>query len=645
MKDGYYLSTYLHIDELSHLLEVPVRHDQNMSLWNKTGDNIQLVRYWELERITGNKQHKQSFFSVKDAKEFIEFSLRPLALSLSDLNEIWGTPLLHTNNSYHSQWEYPNLAFHSVAHLFSAVLMQSDIFYNEKMIGLAVDGGPDYVIPNSEDHACYSGCVSENGSIKSIFPVYSPGVLWEFVSQYYKMREGTLMALASASESRLLNEADEPLVLIDNNNKGTKEVYDFILGLIAKVEGLDGNDTGVLFSGFDPRFSVEDNKISMVMKQIQKMSIRIMEHNIDLILDKTNLNPSEAYLAMAGGYALNCPTNSHLMQKYNFKGFIAPPCVSDTGMSMGIALYAFHKRMDKMEFSFPHAYQGEIDAHVSDVLESEEFASFVKTVNPLNEAEFVRDIIQEPLVWFNEAAEIGPRALGNRSILADPRKKSSKERLNAVKKRQWWRPVAPIILEEHVGEWFVNAYASPYMLHTFLISESKRKRIPAIAHLDQTARVQTMNEKENPLLYKLIQAFREETNVPILCNTSLNDNGEPIINTIREALNFALRKEFKVVYLNGLRVELVNHGQYRNEKPLTRSGIKTKKSQEREALLELWNPFGFTKEELANYYSNPQLHNHLSITSEMDAKAIKKFVRLSGIGQHLDVLKEQVGQR
>ena len=125
-----------------------------------------------------------------------------------------------------------------------------------------------------------------------------------------------------------------------------------------KINQLTPKDAGILFSGFDDRFSLEDNRISMAMKQIQKISLKIVEHNIDRLIEEYHCDPHQMYLAVAGGYMLNCPTNTHLMKKYGFRGFIAPPCISDTGMSMGIALYAFYKQMNRMSFHINHAYYG-----------------------------------------------------------------------------------------------------------------------------------------------------------------------------------------------------------------------------------------------------------------------------------------------
>lgn len=148
-----------------------------------------------------------------------------------------------------------------------------------------------------------------------------------------------------------------------------------------------------------------------------------------------------------------------------------------------------------------------------------------------------------PIVWYDGQSESGPRALGHRSIIADPRSIRNKDLINLYKQRQWWRPVAPIILEDFLEEWFENAYPSPYMLNNFVIRQEKKELVPAILHLDLTARVQTINQESDEALYHVIQNFYERTGIPIVCNTSLNDRGEPIIETVEQAFNFALRKK------------------------------------------------------------------------------------------------------
>lgn len=628
MRDGYYLSTYLHIDEIAHLTDLRVRHDQNISLWQKNSSEIKLIHYWELERVTGIKKNTKSLYNVEQAKKIVNILLSKYNLKLDDMIEVWGTLQLQTSDDYHSLDEYPELSYHSIAHLFSAILMDSEKFNNENIIGLAVDGGPDGAIDyNICKKSYYSGCLSINGKLQ-VFPVYSPGFIWTFARKRYQLQEGTLMALASASTSELYTKNEDELILVDCVDDLPK-AYKYVSKLADKVDSLTEGDSGKLFNGFDPRFSEKENKISMVIKEIQKMSIRIMEKNLDDIIEKYGVNSSKVYLALAGGYVLNCPTNSYLMQKYNFKGFMAPPCVSDTGISLGIALYAFYKKLGKFDFKFAKAYYGNKDETLEEIIGSGKYSTFIKKVTDLDYKQAVSDISKYAIVWFDGASEIGPRALGHRSIIADPRTSKAKDELNIVKQRQWWRPVAPIVIEEDINKWFESAYPSPYMLHTFQIKPEKLAHVPAIAHLDNSARVQTINEDDDSRLYSLVKAFKEETGVPIICNTSLNDCGEPIIDRIEEALNFALRKNIKVVYLNGKRVELQNHSDYLIDSPLERVVSIYNNDIDKEEALKKYNPYGISRDILMFYYLRPELKEKYDIRNEEDVRRLKMYAKVA----------------
>lgn len=148
MKNGYYLSTYLEINELGNLYHVSDRHDQNMSLWRVVNQQIELVHYWEMERVTGKKHHRHAFFDANQAKVVINKLLSNYNLLVDDMIEIWGTPGIETTSDYHSLEEYPDFSYHAMSHLFSAILLDSDKFYNDTIIGFSLDFGSDSVIDN-----------------------------------------------------------------------------------------------------------------------------------------------------------------------------------------------------------------------------------------------------------------------------------------------------------------------------------------------------------------------------------------------------------------------------------------------------------------------------------------------------------------
>ncbi|MCA2228531.1 carbamoyltransferase C-terminal domain-containing protein [Nonomuraea aurantiaca] len=562
MRDGYYLSSYLTIPGLHRLAMVSYRHDNNVSLWHKEGSEIKLLGHWEFERLSGLKHHRTPFLGMEDLRRFVNGLIGAFGVSLDDMNEVWGTPGLATTDDYHFVAEYPDISFHSVAHLYSAMLLDSETFFEGDILGLAVDGGPDRLLDQRYKRFWFTGAVSRRGVVET-FPVASPGLLYSTAKNRFKMREGTLMALATATTAT--GQCDRESILDKFEFTGLAALENAPLALDEIVSEVRATST------VDPDFTEEESFVSAVMKEVQAVSVMSMERNIDTALEKFRLDPAGTHLALAGGYALNCPTNSHLMAKYGFRGLLAPPCVDDGGQAVGIGLAAFHKKSEGRRFSFrfPGAYLGRSDNGLDGALA--EFEEFVADVSDLDYDTAVRDILAEPVAWFDGRSEIGPRALGNRSLIGDPTSRAAKDALNQFKLREWWRPVAPVVLEDHLEKWFEDSRPSPYMLETFTIREDRRSRIPAVAHLDYSARVQSLNAEQNPRLHALLTAFHGHTGVPMLCNTSLNDKGEPIIDTIREAINFCLRRRISVGYFNGRRVAFRNFDSYPADGPYPRT--------------------------------------------------------------------------
>ena len=626
MKNGLYLSTYIYINKLAYHTKIELRHDMNISLWRKEDNKISLLHYWELERETGLKQHRRAFYSIEHAENVINSLLHELDLSLEDIDGIWGTPELDTCFDYSSMHELSGFCYHSVCHLFSSLMMNTRFFNNETILAFAVDGVPDNLVDKHiSDKYYYTACISNNGKILKIFPAYSPGVHWGVVRDYYQMQEGSLMALASASTSSLLKPKLK-LVLVEGKEQVAVAVDD-IYELINYVEALRPEDEGELFNGFDMRFSFAENKISMVAKELQRISMEIMDKNIERAMQQYEIELQNTYLALSGGFCLNCPTNTYLMQKYKFKGFIAPPCVNDSGISMGMALYYFYKKCgSKLEFYFDKASNGDQDNSI--ISKIKKYYKYIDSVTTFNERQIVKDIVDAPIIWFEGRSEIGPRALGNRSLLADPRKYKTKDILNEIKQRQWWRPVAPIVLEEDIKEWFEDAFESKYMLHTFCIKNEKRSFVPAIVHEDGSARVQTVNPKDNPELYSLLCAFKKETGIPILCNTSLNDKGEPIINTVEEMINFALRKNIKVAYVNKLRIKFKNHNQFEEINWAKRKIDFDIYEEMREKDILYLNPNNIAGESLMVFLQNPELYDKIDLRDKKSVKMLERLVQI-----------------
>jgi carbamoyltransferase len=243
-------------------------------------------------------------------------------------------------------------------------------------------------------------------------------------------------------------------------------------------------------------------------------------------------------LVLAGGVALNCVANTRVIEEGGFDDAFIQPAAGDNGAALGAALYVTHQLGDVprsggpyTDFLGPCFAEGEIEGELRDAGLRYERSPDVASACAERLAH------GEILGWFQGRMEFGPRALGGRSILADPRDPGVKQRLDAtIKRREAFRPYAPAVLEEAHSRFFSGPGTSPFMLKSYQVRPDARAAIPAVVHVDGSARVQTVDEGRNPLLYDLIRRFEERTRVPVVLNTSFNGRGETMVATVRDAL-------------------------------------------------------------------------------------------------------------
>jgi carbamoyltransferase len=246
---------------------------------------------------------------------------------------------------------------------------------------------------------------------------------------------------------------------------------------------------------------------------------------------------------MAGGVALNCVANGRVAREAGFENVWIQPAAGDDGIAIGCAYYGWLEILkQRRDFVMDHSYVGKRYSDKEAAVELKKFlvriqVDAVKSENVCRDtAKLLAD--QKVIGWFQDRSEFGPRALGNRSLIADPRKPEMKDILNSrVKHRQAFRPFAPIVLAERMKEVFEGDEDSPFMLIAKPVRPEWRDKIPAIVHVDGTARVQTVREATNPMLYRLLKEFEALTGVPVLINTSFNIKGEPIVETPQDAVN------------------------------------------------------------------------------------------------------------
>lgn len=287
---------------------------------------------------------------------------------------------------------------------------------------------------------------------------------------------------------------------------------------------------------------------------VQRFTEELIFHILTSLQKRTGLKN----VCIAGGVAQNSVANGKITRNTPFTNVYIPSAGHDAGISMGAALYVYNQKLQQpRQPAIWSAYTG---SHFN----NEEIETYLQSRNiaykKLPDSElynYVADrLVNAGVVgWFSGRSEFGPRALGGRSILADPRRSDAKDLLNAkIKRRESFRPFAPSILKEYIEEYFTVSDVVPFMEKVFPIKEEKKATIPAVTHVDGTGRLQSVDRSVSPRYYALIDAFRSKTGVPILLNTSFNEN-EPIVNSPAEALDCFLRTQMDMLVMENIIVE------------------------------------------------------------------------------------------
>jgi len=255
-------------------------------------------------------------------------------------------------------------------------------------------------------------------------------------------------------------------------------------------------------------------------------------------------------LAMAGGCALNSVANGKLFDRTPFRQTWIQPAAGDEGLAIGAALHTYHSVLKQpRKFVMKNSYTGPefSDTQIESCLKAANLKYRRMERQPLLDAVAEQMAAGNIVGWFQGRMEWGPRALGNRSIVAHPGLPTMKDTLNArIKQREWFRPFAPSILADRQHEYFEHDHPSPFMLHVYKIRPEKRAQLCAVNHVDDTGRLQTVSREENPLYYDLIQAFERKTGIPVILNTSFNEN-EPIVCKPEEAIDCFQRTKMDVL--------------------------------------------------------------------------------------------------
>jgi len=408
-----------------------------------------------------------------------------------------------------------------------------------------------------------------------LFP-HSLGILYTAATQYLGFPkygdEYKVMGLAGGGEPRFLKEFRE---LIHLESDGT---FKLNLGYFTHPQGRTEmswwEGEPVLAPAYSEKWREifgsprsHEDPISMRDKELAASTQAIFEetffHLLRHLYEKTRVKN----LCLAGGCAFNSVANGKIFDETPFEKVYIQPAAGDAGTALGSALYTVHHRLNQPRgFVMDHAYWGPEFGEKEINEELREENEKLKRENCLVEKmsgetelcqKAARAIAEGKIVgWFQGRMEWGPRALGNRSILVDPRRAEMKDILNArIKHRENFRPFAPSVLEEKANEWFkMKCPTSPFMNLVFPVRPEKKDQIPAVTHVDGTARIHTVSRKTNPLFWNLIREFEKISGVPLVLNTSFNEN-EPIVCQPSEAIDCFLRTKMEVLVMGDYHLE------------------------------------------------------------------------------------------
>ena len=452
--------------------------------------------------------------------------------------------------------------FHNVEH--HKAHMASCFFISpfERAAILSIDGFGDFI-------STMWGLGQGNGIdvLGQVEYPHSAGAVYTATSQYLGFTqygdEGKVMGLAPYGRPRYLREFRD--IIRTDNGSGFKLNLDYFLH---HSEGVDmtwdeGSPTiGRMFSDrFIETFGVGRSAGEPLTQQQEdiaaSLQARLEEvgfHILNQLYEETKLDK----VCLAGGVALNSVMNGKIALHTPFREVFVQPAAGDSGTAVGVCYYIYNMILHQpRSFVMEHAYTGpEFDERQIEEALEQSSLSHCKLSNCELTQVAARAIADGKIVgWFQGRMEFGPRALGNRSIVVDPRRSEMKDILNArIKKREPFRPFAPSILEERVGEYFEQTYPSPAMLMVYQVKQEKRSVIPAVTHVDGSGRLQTVTRSSNPRYYQLIADFEQLTSVPVVLNTSFNED-EPIVCTPEEALNCFQRTRMDVLFLGNFMVQ------------------------------------------------------------------------------------------
>jgi carbamoyltransferase len=435
---------------------------------------------------------------------------------------------------------------HHLSHAASSFFLSK---FDEAAI-LTVDGVGEYA---SATYGYANG--TQIDIHKEISYPHSLGLLYSIVTAFLGFRvfsgEGKVMALAEFGKPLYMNEFEKLIeVKEDGSFRINQEYFSFNRG--EKMH----NEKFIELFGEERS---EDGPITQKHKDIAASLQKITEEIVLKMANHVHQVTKSKNLCLAGGVFLNVTANSRILNETPFENVYIQPAAGDAGSAIGCALYLYHsilkndKRTPLINSSLGPSYS---NSQIEIILKNKRL-KFTKTNSSLEMNQKLAQLLSEGKVvaWFQGRMEFGPRALGNRSILADPRSPTMKDWLNlTIKHREDFRPFGASVLREKVSEVFDFDHDSPYMLYVANFKKEYSESYPAVTHINGTSRIQTVTENENPKYYQLISEFYKLTGVPMVLNTSLNDT-EPIVCTPQSAIELFMRTKMEYLAIEDYIVE------------------------------------------------------------------------------------------
>ena len=517
---------------------------------------IEDIDYITVSRDTKKNFLKKVYYSLIYSRDFSLISSR--LLNFKKINSIkyklaqtFDVPLKNIKAKVY------NIEHHR-SHMSSAFFASS---FNKSAI-LSIDGFGDFTSTMT--------AIGEDNKLKVLKKINYPhslGIFYtaatQFLGFYEYGDEYKVMGLAPYGKPKFLNLLKNIIQVTDDGLfKLNKKYFDHFKNGV-KMDWLEGKPKidKLFTNSWVDLFGVprlKDDKIEQnhkdIASSIQAFTEKIIFHILNNLYDETNCEN----ICIAGGVAQNSVLNGKIISKTKFKNMYIPSAGHDAGTSIGSSLYLYNHILEGDRVpEINTAYFGSRfkPSEIVSLLKKKKLDYFILSENEMFE-KVVNKLINGGVVgWFQGRSEFGPRALGNRSILVDPRRKDAKDILNRkIKRREHFRPFAPSILIDHVSDYFYYDRKVSFMEQVLEFKKEMYNVVPAVVHVDGTGRLQTVDKIVSPKYYNLISCFYEKTGIPIILNTSFNEN-EPIVNSPKEALDCFLRTKMDMLVMENILIE------------------------------------------------------------------------------------------